>query len=224
MKFSIKTNNTEMTFDLRQEEAESLVLSALRYAYGNQPCQETPEAEEEYGGDPEYGGYQEDAGYQDGAAAEEEPQAQETDGYLGQPEEPVGGVQPGADGWSQPDASGGDPDMGQEGQEPQTPAPWVPQELKPRGYKGFLLIKCRKCGKLKAFCAKTPIGSYICDCGGTTPIQNLVSATAACECGKIWRYRTNADDQTIEVRCIACGSPIDLVWNDRRGKYVTIGA
>lgn len=89
-------------------------------------------------------------------------------------------------------------------------------------YKGFLLIKCQHCGKLKGLCAKIPIDTYICGCGGKTPIQNLVNATAVCECGKKWSYRTNANDQMIEVNCIQCGSPIDLKWNARRGMYVTL--
>lgn len=215
MKISIKTQNTKMTFDLRQEDAESLIWSAFQYASGNQPYQEVP--------DPEEGGYPEDAGDPDSA-----------EGLDG--EEEAEGQQPEPDGWAQPDSAGGEPDggagplvpdglppgMGQEGQEPGISAPWVMQEPGHQRYKGFLFIKCRACGKMKGFCAKKPIDTYTCICGEKTPVQDLVPMVAACKCRKIWTYRTNADDQAIEMECIACGNPIDLVWNARRGKYVSI--
>ena len=40
-----------------------------------------------------------------------------------------------------------------------------PQDMEhPDGYKGFLYIKCDKCGKEKGFCAKEKIKSYKCEC------------------------------------------------------------
>lgn len=43
-------------------------------------------------------------------------------------------------------------------------------EQEPDEYKGFLMIKCEKCGEIKGFCAKTPISEYRCQCGGKTKL------------------------------------------------------
>lgn len=37
------------------------------------------------------------------------------------------------------------------------------EQEEPTEYKGFLLIKCESCGKMKGFCAKTPISRYKCN-------------------------------------------------------------
>lgn len=41
---------------------------------------------------------------------------------------------------------------------------------KKTGHKGFLLMKCPECGKIKGFCAKEPITEYRCSCGAMTPL------------------------------------------------------
>ena len=57
-------------------------------------------------------------------------------------------------------------------------------EGEPKRYKGFLLIRCGKCGKLHGFCAKAPIAQYQCrDCGGFTPLHDLTSLQLHCKCG-----------------------------------------
>lgn len=239
MKFTIKTQNSKMAFDLRPDEVESLVWTAFQYAAGNQQYQEEPEPRLE--AQPEEGceEYVQDEEYMEGGTAwprgetadlgsmeaTEEPALAEKNGIL---EEPIQGN--GERGFD----SGFDDAMGQESSEelPQNPAQEEPEQMpsepqamgaaRPWRYKGFLLIKCQHCGMLKGFCAKTPIDTYICDCGGKTPIQNMVHATAVCECGKTWTYRTNARDQTLEINCIQCGSPIDLTWNARKVMYVTL--
>ncbi len=100
--------------------------------------------------------------------------------------------------------------------------PYIQEPDATKGYKGFLLIKCQHCGKMKGFCAKKPMSSYICDCGGETQLNRMQEADADCECGKRWIYKTNADDAIIEVNCIACGNPIDMSYNPRRHIYKTI--
>jgi len=102
------------------------------------------------------------------------------------------------------------------------PYPYMHAPYRPRGYKGFLLIKCQQCGKLKGFCAKTPINSYFCNCGWETPLSHLKVAIADCECGQHWIYRTNAEDNIIEVNCIECGNPIDMSYNPKKKVYATI--
>jgi len=89
-------------------------------------------------------------------------------------------------------------------------------------YKGFLLIKCGHCGKIKGFCIKTSISEFICDCGGKTELKDLKAVFLNCKCGRNYKYYTNVTDETFETKCLNCGSPIDLKFNNRRNNYVTI--
>lgn len=100
------------------------------------------------------------------------------------------------------------------------PRMMAPSEL--GKYKGFLLIKCEQCGKLKGFCSKFPISWSKCECGWKTTLNGMHGALADCECGKRWVYQTNADDDIIEVNCIECGSPIDMSYNPKQRMYFTI--
>lgn len=96
-------------------------------------------------------------------------------------------------------------------------------EPEPLLYKGFLYIKCRNCGKEKAFCSKSPIREYTCeDCGEKTPLENLISLNTKCECGKYSRYHTNMEDYLFDVNCIACGSPVTVKFNKKKNQYETV--
>lgn len=97
-----------------------------------------------------------------------------------------------------------------------------PTSDEPKKYKGFLVVKCQHCGKTKGFLARQEISNYRCDCGGLTPLGDLVPLTALCECGKRWRYMTNMTDDSFEINCIHCGSPIPVFWNDKKHKYETL--
>lgn len=97
-----------------------------------------------------------------------------------------------------------------------------PTITEPRKYRGFLVVKCEHCGKTKGFLARQEISDYRCDCGGITPLGDLVPLTALCECGKRWRYMTNMTDDSFEINCIHCGSPIPVFWNDKKHKYETL--
>ncbi len=90
-------------------------------------------------------------------------------------------------------------------------------------YKGFLMIKCEKCGTVKGFCAKTPISEYKCECGGKTKLHGLKMVHLHCKCGSHFKYKTNIADERFEYNCLTCGSPVDLELNSRRNTYVTIG-
>lgn len=96
------------------------------------------------------------------------------------------------------------------------------QEYEPEEYKGFLLIKCKHCGKLKGFCAKTPISEFSCECGGKTELHGLKMAHLHCKCGSNWKYKTNVTEEKFEYNCLNCGSPVDMELNSRRNTYVTI--
>lgn len=97
-----------------------------------------------------------------------------------------------------------------------------PSSNEPRKYRGFLVVKCQHCGHTKGFLARQEISNYKCDCGGITPLGDLVPLTALCECGKRWRYMTNMTDDSFEINCIHCGSPIPVFWNDKKHKYETM--
>ena len=92
------------------------------------------------------------------------------------------------------------------------------EEGEPKKYKGFLLIKCQHCGEVRGFNSRNEISSYKCDCGGETPLGKLIPLTALCECGKRWRYLTNLTQDSYELNCIHCGSPIPVFFNDKKGK------
>lgn len=97
------------------------------------------------------------------------------------------------------------------------------EQVEPEEYKGFLMIKCEKCGTVKGFCAKTPISEYKCECGGKTKLHDLKMVHLHCKCGSYFKYKTNITDERFEYNCLACGSPVDLELNSRRNTYVTVG-
>ncbi len=95
----------------------------------------------------------------------------------------------------------------------------------PRTFKGFLYIKCSKCGHIHAFCAKTPMSVYRCgECGGRTPLDSMAPLRITCECGAKYNYLTNVVMDQMDVTCFTCGAPVAVEWNERLQKYTTIGA
>lgn len=92
-------------------------------------------------------------------------------------------------------------------------------------YKGFLLLKCEKCGEPKAFCAKHPTNTFRCgECGHEHHLSDLLPVHVNCsKCGKSYTYCTNIKADTIPFECFGCHSPVDLQLNKRRTAYVTIG-
>ena len=92
-----------------------------------------------------------------------------------------------------------------------------------QGYKGFLLIKCACCGKVKGFNAKEPLYHYHCNnCDGVTELGNLKVAYLDCKCGARWKYRTNITDEQFDYVCLNCNNIISAILNSRRNTYVTI--
>lgn len=67
--------------------------------------------------------------------------------------------------------------------------PDLPEE--PQLYKGFLLVRCEKCGKLRGFCAKTPTTYSKCECGHRTELHDLKPVFLKCKCGSVFKYKTN---------------------------------
>lgn len=93
----------------------------------------------------------------------------------------------------------------------------------PKTYKGFLLIRCARCGELRGFCAKQPISSYRCAvCEGETPLRNLVPAYVNCKCGAQFKYRTNMTGCSFTYKCLHCGAPVDMEYNEKARTYQTV--
>lgn len=45
---------------------------------------------------------------------------------------------------------------------------------KPKGYKGFLMIRCKGCGHVSTFCSKYELNWYKCqECGEKTILEDL---------------------------------------------------
>ncbi len=91
-------------------------------------------------------------------------------------------------------------------------------------YKGFLRIKCPKCGKIKDFYMKKESDHYHCDdCGARTEFAKpLVPLWVHCECGRRFRYLTNMTDPMFDINCLDCGAPVAVKWNENMQVYETI--
>ena len=92
----------------------------------------------------------------------------------------------------------------------------------PKKYKGFLLIRCDRCGKLRAFNARNPISEYRCsECGAITPLPDLKMAYMDCTCGAHFKYKTNETAMEIRYNCLDCGKKVKMNLNSRGTTYVT---
>lgn len=90
-------------------------------------------------------------------------------------------------------------------------------------YKGFLMIQCEDCGKVRGFYAKNPQSVYYCECGCQTKLKGLRPMYPKCvKCGNTFKYMTNIEQSHIEYSCLDCGSPIDLELNKRGDTFVTV--
>lgn len=91
-----------------------------------------------------------------------------------------------------------------------------------RGYKGFLHIKCEKCGTVKGYCTSRPLHYHRCNCRHHTPLFDLAPVRAKCKCGEFFTYMTNIVDPQFTMNCMSCGSPIELELDDHGTAYVTV--
>lgn len=95
-------------------------------------------------------------------------------------------------------------------------------EKQEQEYTGFLLIQCEDCGKIRGFCAKSPISSYICDCGHATKLDALKPALLRCrKCGENFKYKTNIQSERFAYSCLNCGKRNRLFLNSDGDTYIT---
>jgi ribosomal protein S27E len=103
------------------------------------------------------------------------------------------------------------------------PMPAVQNPKQEESYKGFLLIQCEDCGKIRGFYARQPQTKFYCDCGNETDLSGLRPLFLHCKkCGDSFKYMTNATDEHLTYECLHCGSPADLELNKRGDAYVTV--
>lgn len=96
-------------------------------------------------------------------------------------------------------------------------------EAEEKRYKGFLLIRCSKCGQVRGFCAKEPIAASWCRaCNEFTPLDGLLPMQVRCKCGSVFRYKTNLTEDSFSYSCLSCGAPVDLAYNKKGRRYQTV--
>lgn len=101
------------------------------------------------------------------------------------------------------------------------PAP-EPAAEDAEGYRGFLHLRCPKCGELSTFCSKAGVReSRCCKCGHIYSLSGLTRAQLACPCGNSSHYHTNRTDWYIDIPCIRCGDPVTLEYSPKQGCYRT---
>ena len=83
-------------------------------------------------------------------------------------------------------------------------------------------LECPHCGKRRAFCSRSRIQEYKCDCGEKTELHDLAQIILNCECGSYAYYLTNVTDEIFDVACINCGTPIAVQYNAKKKLYETI--
>ena len=116
-----------------------------------------------------------------------------------------------------------DEDLPEEPAEENAPPQEPDMTDKTKGYKGFLMIRCKGCGHTRAFYSKYELNLYKCqECGEKTILEDLRLLWANCECGQRAHYYTNVDDPVTEVNCLVCGAPVAVGWNAKKKCYQTI--
>lgn len=142
-------------------------------------------------------------------------------GESGQSAEAPAFVDPFAD--SPEEADNPEPESG--GVEPvaMSREPEAPMVAASERYRGFLYIRCEKCGNARGFCVKQPISRGLCECGHETKLTGLRKMSVTCRCcGKHFDYQTNMDADVFTVNCLHCGAPVDLELHGRTNEYISI--
>ncbi|MDE7243282.1 MAG: hypothetical protein K2O18_04795 [Oscillospiraceae bacterium] len=88
------------------------------------------------------------------------------------------------------------------------------------GAKGFVLIRCEKCGNIFRSFLRSPQKMLSCKCGNHIDLAvPLAGFEYTCErCGRKNFGSTNIEDPSIEVRC-SCGEQAELDWVSADKEY-----
>lgn len=103
-----------------------------------------------------------------------------------------------------------------------TPKAPTPKVEKADGYKGFLHLRCEKCGRERTFCARTNMTFLQCECGHRTWLTNLSEAVVSCVCGGRYVYKTNVRDRQFTMTCLGCKKPVRLCLDCDGKNYISI--
>lgn len=90
-------------------------------------------------------------------------------------------------------------------------------------YRGFLIVRCERCGRTRTFRSREGTDGHRCnECRWLTKLRDLVVVEMQCPvCGKGWHYKTNSTRSTVTACCVACGTEMTADWNPFRNRYVT---
>ena len=81
-------------------------------------------------------------------------------------------------------------------------------------------VTALKCGKVTGTCVRQPITDFRCSCGHNTHLRGALRPLEyTCKCGARFRYRTNLEDEMVEIDCFKCGAPVTMILGSR-GKYM----
>ncbi|TGJ75361.1 hypothetical protein CAGA_24590 [Caproiciproducens galactitolivorans] len=89
------------------------------------------------------------------------------------------------------------------------------------GVKGFLFVRCPKCGHEYGFCSKSPITEAICkECGEKFLLTSKMTPVEfTCECGHSFKYLTNISDSEFDIPCLDCGTPNAVIFHKADNQY-----
>lgn len=106
------------------------------------------------------------------------------------------------------------------GHDPQDDQTTEPAPEPDRAHSGFLMIRCEKCGKVTGTCVRQPITDFRCSCGHSTHLRGALRPLEySCKCGARFHYRTNLEDEVVEIDCFKCGAPVTMILGSK-GKYL----
>ena len=200
MNVQIRTAYGEMSFDMTQDKALSLIGLAISYANGGAAYNEPPAPLR----------HTQDEGEPEPPEAEEKPTAKPAEKPA--PRSRLETMFGARAEWNMPAA---DPK--------QDTDDTTDDERMWEGRRGFLHIECEACGKVKTYCAKTPQKYHRCECGHANDLHDVRAAHVKCnKCGSVFTYNTNIRRDNFTIDCFHCGSPVDMKLGAKGTAFVTV--
>lgn len=83
-----------------------------------------------------------------------------------------------------------------------------------KGYRGYMHLKCDKCGRIQSFNSHEEIEERECNCGHIIPLYHLKRISYQCStCGKDYTYWTNREELDFDIVCKDCKSKNIVRYN-----------